>query len=112
MASSVSRVGQTARGAYRLLLRSVSETFKGDDFTLLAAKKEIRQKFEDSRDMADEKARSDLIYEAYDAAEFIKTHVVQAEMTGEGRYKMSATQSMSEDQPPEGWVEPPPQKCS
>ena len=50
--------------------------------------------------------------EAYDAAEFIKTHVVQAELNEEGHYKMAASQQMAEDQPPEGWVEPPPQKCS
>ena len=46
------------------------------------------------------------------AAEFIKTHVVQAELNEEGHYKMAASQQMAEDQPPEGWVEPPPQKCS
>ena len=50
--------------------------------------------------------------EAYDAAEFIKTHVVQAELNEEGHYKMAASQQMAEDQPPEGGVEPPPQKCS
>ncbi|WZN58949.1 mitochondrial zinc maintenance protein [Chloropicon roscoffensis] len=112
MTTAVPRARQTALGAYRLLLRSVAQTFKGDESTLLAAKKEIRQKFEDSRGMSDEKARSDLIYEAYDAAEFIKTHVVQAELNEEGHYKMAASQQMAEDQPPEGWVEPPPQKCS
>ena len=62
MTTAVPRARQTALGAYRLLLRSVAQTFKGDESTLLAAKKEIRQKFEDSRGMSDEKARSDLIY--------------------------------------------------
>jgi len=99
---------QTAIGAYRLLLRTVATTFKGDDLTLLAAKKEIRQKFEDNRD----NSGTELVSEAYDAAEFIKTHVVQAEMNEEGNYSMKIEQQHAEDEPPEGWVPPPPQKCS
>ena len=111
MAATTS-IPRSALGAYKRLLRAAASTFKGDELTLAAAKKEIRQKFEDNRDLGEGKQLDDLLYEAYDAADFIKTHVVQAEMNEKGHYSMSANQSMAEDQPPIGWVEPPPQKCS
>ena len=110
--SAVPRAAQSAVGAYRTLLRSVASTFKGDDMTLVAARKEIRQKFDDNRNMGSGEALSDLINEAYDAADFIKSHVVQAEMNEQGHYAMKAEQTHADDTPPEGWVEPPPQKCS
>ena len=79
---------QSALGAYRKLLRTVAATFKGDDVTLSAARREIRQKFEDNRQVADESSLPVMIADAYDAAEFIKTHVVQAELNESGNYAM------------------------
>ena len=41
--------------------------------TLLAAKREIRQKFEDNKELGDPSALPAMVAEAYDAAEFIRT---------------------------------------
>jgi complex III assembly factor LYRM7 len=83
---------QSALGAYRKLLRTVATTFKGDDVTLLAAKREIRQKFEDNKELGDPSALPAMVAEAYDAAEFIRTHVVQAEQNEKGNYAMKLEQ--------------------
>jgi len=79
---------------------------------LSAAKREIRQKFEENRTHAGGAALTELIAEAYDAADFIKTQVVQAERNERGNYTMKIEKHHSDDVPPEGWVPPPPQKCS
>lgn len=107
---------QTAIGAYRKLLRTVAATFRSDDFALTAARKEIRDKFEEYRHHETDSAQMrDLIAEAYDTADFIRSHVVQAAENEQGNYSMSVNEAHTVDEMPKVTMDktvPEPQKCS
>ena len=75
------------RAAYRLLLRARAAAFKGDAPTLQASGAELRARFEEHRALAGA-ARDRALAEAREAAEFLASHVVQAELNERGNFAM------------------------
>lgn len=55
---------------------------------LQAAQAEIRSKFEESRAVSDAAAQHDLLEEARQAGEFIRSSIVQAACTDRGTYEI------------------------
>mmetsp|Transcript_5556 Transcript_5556/g.10896 ORF Transcript_5556/g.10896 Transcript_5556/m.10896 type:complete len:115 (-) Transcript_5556:347-691(-) len=66
------------RSVYRGLLRSVQQVFRGDLEMLTAARQEIRDRLEERRNVHDEEEVSRLQAEGREAAEFLKTSIMQA----------------------------------
>ncbi|EFN51348.1 hypothetical protein CHLNCDRAFT_141064 [Chlorella variabilis] len=77
-----------ALNVYRGLLRSASAAFKGDATMLSAAQQEIRAKFEESRHVSDPAQRQQLLQEGSEAADFIRTSIVQAASNERGAFEM------------------------
>lgn len=65
------------RSVYRGLLRSVQLAFKGDLEMITAAKYEIRSRIENSKDVHDESELIKLQEDGREAAEFLKTSIMQ-----------------------------------
>lgn len=74
---------------YRQLLRSAATAFKGDAAMLAAARQEIRGQFEASRQVADPQQQQQMLAEGLEAAEFIRTQIVQAAVNDRGNYEMA-----------------------
>ncbi|KAI7839687.1 hypothetical protein COHA_006495 [Chlorella ohadii] len=74
---------------YRKLLRSAGAAFKGDTFMLAAAQREIRSKFEEARGVANTEQQQQMLAEGSEAADFIRTSIVQAAMNDRGAYEMT-----------------------
>lgn len=68
---------------YRALLRARAKAFAGDARALAASMREIRGKFEESREV-DNALAAQRMREGAEAEEFIRLHVVQAVREGEG----------------------------
>ncbi|KAL3146600.1 hypothetical protein ABBQ32_000835 [Trebouxia sp. C0010 RCD-2024] len=80
--------GLSGLSVYRLCLRSVQQSFKGDHFMLQSSRKELRSKFEANRLVSDTTAVKKLLAEGEEAASFIKTFVVQAKLNERGNFEM------------------------
>lgn len=78
-----------ALAVYRNLLRSVAAAFKNDGMMLSAAQQEIRSKFETSRGVSDAQQVQEMLAEGNEAAEFIRSSIVQATMNERGAYEMA-----------------------
>mmetsp|Transcript_1520 Transcript_1520/g.3334 ORF Transcript_1520/g.3334 Transcript_1520/m.3334 type:complete len:105 (-) Transcript_1520:89-403(-) len=100
MSAARSLAGHTPLGAYRRLLRAATATFRNDPTALTAAKGEIRNKFDDSKEETDGEKLKSLVSEAYDAADFIRQHVVQAALNEEGNYEIKVGQHHTQDSEP------------
>lgn len=64
--------------AYRKLLRACRETFANDVPALSAALKEARHRFEQERHNEDETKIKELLGNAEEATNFLRTNIVQA----------------------------------
>ena len=77
-----------ATSSYRHLLRAVRDTFAGDAAALSTCRAEARKHFRANAAVADPARAARLVADALDAASFLRESVVQARLTGEGRYAM------------------------
>lgn len=77
-----------ALSVYRQCLRSVQQSFRGDQYMLHNSRKELRSKFEANRQVSDCGAIKKLLAEGEEAADFIKTFVVQAKLNKRGNFEM------------------------
>lgn len=74
--------------AFRIIMRAQRAAFRGDAHAQGIAVREIRAKFDEHRHVAATEEVARLAAEAEEAAEFLRLHVVQAELTEEGNYAM------------------------
>ena len=72
--------------AYRQILKATRKSFAGDSQMLKASAMEVRTKFEENRSVASESDIQRLIDDAYTAAQFISTNIVQAKLNDRGSY--------------------------
>ncbi|GAQ77757.1 hypothetical protein KFL_000030350 [Klebsormidium nitens] len=77
-----------ALAGFRHLLRAQRKSFAGDSVMQAGAVKEIRSHFEKNRDASDPEEVQKLVAGCYDAADFLSTFVVQAELNDRGNYEM------------------------
>eukprot|EP00899_Mesostigma_viride_P027999 jgi/Mesvir1/8384/Mv12629-RA.1 len=77
-----------ARSAFRGLLRAQKIAFKKDVVMQNAATAEIRRHFDESRNETDAAKVSGLLAQAAEAAEFLKSNVIQAALNERGNYEM------------------------
>jgi len=92
--------------AYRNLLRSVKATFKGDEYMQTGALTEARSKFKECVGQEDQDEIEKAIAEAYEAAEFIKTFVVQAKLNDRGNFAMQVEPHHAETSAEEAALRP------
>lgn len=74
--------------AFRVLLRAVQDTFKGDAAALQKCRVEARKQFRANGGERDAARVSKLVADALDAANFIRESVVQAKLNEQGQYAM------------------------
>ncbi|CAO2824404.1 unnamed protein product [Amaranthus hypochondriacus] len=74
--------------AYRQILKATRKSFAGDSQMLKASAMEVRTKFEENRSVTSESDIQRLIDDAYTAAQFISTNIVQAKLNDRGSYEM------------------------
>jgi complex III assembly factor LYRM7 len=72
------------RSVYRSLLRSIQLAFKGDIEMVTAARKEVRDRMECCKDIEDEVELAKLHEEGREAAEFLKTSIMQLASNADG----------------------------
>lgn len=72
--------------AYRQILKATRKSFAGDSQMLKASAMEVRTKFEENRSVTSESDIQRLIDDAYTAAQFISTNIVQAKLNDRGSY--------------------------
>ncbi|XP_062144695.1 mitochondrial zinc maintenance protein 1, mitochondrial [Alnus glutinosa] len=77
-----------ALSAYRALLRATRKTFAGDSLMLTGSAAEVRQKFEDNRQVTSEAEIRRLLDEAREASHFIANMIVQAKLNSRGGYQV------------------------
>ena len=72
------------RSVYRSLLRSIQLALKGDIEMVTAARKEVRDRMECCKDIEDEVELAKLHEEVREAAEFLKTSIMQLASNADG----------------------------
>ncbi|KAK9829909.1 hypothetical protein WJX72_008604 [[Myrmecia] bisecta] len=77
-----------ALDVYRTLLRSITTAFRGDASMLESARQEIRSKFKEAASLTDQQEISRRFAEGEEAADFIRTYVVQAKLNERGNFAM------------------------
>ncbi|GBG77595.1 hypothetical protein CBR_g24042 [Chara braunii] len=85
--ASASRV-TAVRAAFRTLIRAQRVAFANDELAQRLALREIRSGFEKSRHVADVQVVDRLLAEANEAADFIRTQLVQVKMNERGNFEM------------------------
>ena len=73
--------------SYRRLLRVQRQTFAGDTANLRRAQSITREQYNERRDESDVAQVENALRNADDAAEFIRTNMIQAVHVGGGHYK-------------------------
>lgn len=84
--ASLSATRSTVLGLYRVLLRAQSQTFANDRPMQLRARAEIHRYFAGNRKLSDSAAITEAIQAGREAADYLKTSVIQARKTSEGNY--------------------------
>ncbi|CAI5483605.1 unnamed protein product [Closterium sp. Yama58-4] len=84
--ASATSARPSALSAYRTLLRAIRKSFPGDQHAQSAGRAEVRGHFEGNRGEADERRLAELERDARDAAEMLRTMVVQARLNERGNY--------------------------
>lgn len=77
-----------ALAAYRDVLRAARQAFKNDAHALAASRAELRGKFNEAADAQGDAAAA-AVADAHEAADFLRTYVVQAELNERGNYAMT-----------------------
>eukprot|EP01024_Parvocaulis_polyphysoides_P029297 TRINITY_DN26444_c0_g1_i5.p4 TRINITY_DN26444_c0_g1~~TRINITY_DN26444_c0_g1_i5.p4 ORF type:complete len:112 (+),score=18.91 TRINITY_DN26444_c0_g1_i5:589-924(+) len=83
--------------AYRTLRRASLKTFQGDEMMLAEGAKKIREAFESYRLETDPGKIEQLLKDAADAAEFLRTSIVQAKMNERGSYELKIDDEIAND---------------
>eukprot|EP01025_Chloroclados_australasicus_P034899 TRINITY_DN35627_c0_g2_i1.p4 TRINITY_DN35627_c0_g2~~TRINITY_DN35627_c0_g2_i1.p4 ORF type:complete len:126 (-),score=9.30 TRINITY_DN35627_c0_g2_i1:115-459(-) len=78
-------------GAYRLLRRTSNKTFQGDIPMILESRKRIREAFDTYSTETDSAKIQQLLQDARDAADFLRTSIVQAPLNERGSYELNIT---------------------
>ena len=73
---------------YRRLLRAASRLFKGDDFALNQARRELRFNFEKNRNVSQVEQIKIHLGEIEEAADMLENHFVQAKVNDRGNYEV------------------------
>ncbi|CAI7914561.1 unnamed protein product [Closterium sp. NIES-53] len=84
--ASATSARPSALSAYRTLLRAIRKSFPGDQHANSAGRAEVRGHFEGNRGEADERRLAELERDARDAAEMLRTMVVQARLNDRGNF--------------------------
>ncbi|KAK9826730.1 hypothetical protein WJX81_002385 [Elliptochloris bilobata] len=92
---------------YRLLLRSVNKAFRNDDEMLLKSAQEIRSRYQAAASETDPAAVARLCAEGEEAADFIRTYVVQARLNERGNYAMQVEEHHADTIAEEAALRPP-----
>ncbi|KAK9864299.1 hypothetical protein WJX84_004057 [Apatococcus fuscideae] len=92
--------------AYRVLLRSITAAFKGDAFMLRQSKLEVRHKYQEASSLTDAAEVQKRVAEAKEAADFIRTNVVQAKLNGRGNFAMHVEEHHADSTAEEAAIRP------
>lgn len=77
---------------YRQLFRTAESTFDTDHVTLSAAFIKIRQEFKKNKSVTNENAIREHFATATSAEQYLREHIVQAELTSNNRFKLKLTE--------------------
>lgn len=80
---------QSARQAYKALLRAQQALFAADRRALLAAREQTRAEFAKQRALADPAAAASLVQDALDTAAFMRQSIVQTVQNERGNFELT-----------------------
>ncbi|KAK9831574.1 hypothetical protein WJX74_000763 [Apatococcus lobatus] len=92
--------------AYRVLLRSITAAFKGDAFMLQQSRREVRHKYQEAAGLTDPAEVQKKVAEAKEAADFIRTNVVQAQLNERGNFAMQVEEHHADSTAEEAAIRP------
>ncbi|RIB06048.1 hypothetical protein C2G38_2117031 [Gigaspora rosea] len=78
MSSASTKTRLAVLNAYKYLLRTQKETFNGDFLAISEARRKTHEEFLKNKDETNEKEINKQINQALEAAEFLKSNVIQA----------------------------------
>lgn len=72
--------------AYRQVLKSCKHVFKGDNFAIEAARRQLRAEIYKNKDVTDKNEIEKLIAGLHEADEMLRYHIVQGRRNQRGNY--------------------------